>query len=88
MEVKKNYSELMEEGLSKVEQIHAQLVDSLVELLNRIGQESAAKLIASRGARRRGWSIPQFFPGTGDLLLSTAIEFGRGVCCKLYAPGS
>lgn len=48
MEVKKNYSELIEEGLSKVEHIHAQLVDSLVELLNRIGHEKAAKLIANR----------------------------------------
>ena len=48
MEVKKNYSELIKEGLSKVEQIHMQLVDSLVHLLNRIGQEKAAELITNR----------------------------------------
>lgn len=48
MEVKKNYSQLVEEGLSKVEQVHEQLVDSLVELLNRIDQQKAASLIADR----------------------------------------
>lgn len=47
MEEKKNYSQLIDEGLSKVEQIHKQLVNSLVELLNRIGQKKAAELIAN-----------------------------------------
>ena len=48
MEAKKNYSQLIEEGLSKVEQIHKQLVNSLIELLSRIDQKKAAELIASR----------------------------------------
>ncbi len=48
MEGKKDYSQLIKEGLSKVEQIHQQLVDSLVELLNRIDQKKAADLIANR----------------------------------------
>ena len=48
MEIKKNYSQLIKEGLSKVEQVHQQLVDSLVELLNRINQKKAADLIANQ----------------------------------------
>ena len=48
MEKKKNYSQLIEEGLSKVEQVHQQLVTSLVELLNRIDQKKAAALIAGK----------------------------------------
>ncbi len=48
IEKNKNYSQLIEEGLSKVEQVHQQLVNSMVQLLNRIGQKKAADLIAGR----------------------------------------
>lgn len=60
MEVKKNYSQLIEEGLSKVEHIHEQLVDSLVKLLNRIGQEKAADLIANRFKNGVGRDLLEF----------------------------
>lgn len=47
MEEAKNYSQLIEEGLSKVEQVHRQLVDSLVKLLNRISQKKAVDLLTN-----------------------------------------
>ena len=46
MEAQKNYSQLVVEGLRKVEQVHGFLVDSLVRLLRHIGQNKAADLIS------------------------------------------
>lgn len=46
MEVQKNYSQLVVEGLHKVKQVHDLLVDSLVRLLRRIDQNEAADLIS------------------------------------------
>lgn len=69
MELKKNYSQLIEEGLSKVEQVHENLVNSLVELLNRIDQKKAAELIAN-----------QFKNGDG----SQPIEFSQVQAISCY----
>ena len=47
MEKREKYSQLIHDGLSKVSQVHSQLVESLVQLLNRIGQTTAAGFLSS-----------------------------------------
>jgi len=56
MEIDKKYSKLIRDGLSKVEQIHLQLVESLIQLLDRIGQTTAAGFLSDGFKRSKGHS--------------------------------
>lgn len=48
MQKTENYSQLVEKGLLKVEQVHQRLVDSMVKLLNHTGKKRAAQMIANK----------------------------------------